>query len=144
MGGGGGYQKRTMPCWRIFWFLLIRFLQKIGGIENLFGSFFLHTFCPPFKFAGCKIFQGKPKFLPPIGFQKRWPCPLHSFGLTDMQVMTLSKSILERWPDLTSKIYDQSFSFSSLCVSSPLSPATLGTGLSAYRPSHSPVLSLRK
>jgi hypothetical protein len=56
-----------------------------------------------------KFFQGKPKILPPIRFQKRWPCSLHSFGLTDMQVMTLSKSILEKLPDLTSKIFDQSY-----------------------------------
>jgi hypothetical protein len=86
-------------------------LQKVGGIKIFLAPSLLHTFCPPFyKFAGCKIFQGKPKFLPPIGFQKRWPCPLHSFGLTDMQVMTLSKSILEKLPDLTSKkFFDQSF-----------------------------------
>ena len=137
--------KRTLPCWRIFLIFADQFFcKKLEELKNLFGPFFLHTFCPPFKFAGCKIFQGKPKFLPPIRFQKRWPCPLHSFGLTDMQVMTLSKSILEKLPDLTSKIFDQSFFLSSPYVSSPLSPATLGTGLSACRPSHSPVLSLRK
>ena len=146
-GGGGGVKKEYCLAGEYSGFLLIRFCNKSEELKIFLGPSFLHTFCSPLKFAGCKIFHGKPKFLPPIGFQKRWPCSLHSFGLTDMQVMTLSKSIFRKNCQnliLTSEILDQSFSFFSLCVSSPLSPATLGTGLSACRPSHSPVLSLRK
>ncbi len=136
--------------------MLTSFCKKLEELKIFLAPSLLHTFCPPFKFAGCKIFQGKPKFLPLIGFQKRWPCPLHSFGLTDMQVMTLSKSILEKLPDLTSKIFDQSlFPFlvpvSLLrCLlppwgsaSPPVSPLTFRCSLSGSEPEVRPAVPFR-
>jgi hypothetical protein len=60
-GGGGGCQKRTLPCWRIFLIFADQIFQKVGGIKNHFGPFFCTLFAHPFKFAGCKIFPRKTK-----------------------------------------------------------------------------------
>ncbi len=59
--GWGGYQKRTLPCWRIFLIFADQIFQKVGGIKIILAPSFAH-FCPPFlSLQVAKFFQGKPK-----------------------------------------------------------------------------------
>jgi hypothetical protein len=95
-GGGGGYQKEHCLAGEFSRFFADQIFQKVGGIKIILAPSFAHFLPTLLSLQVAKFFQGKPKILPPIRFQKRWPCSLHSFGLTDMQVMTLSKSILEK------------------------------------------------
>jgi hypothetical protein len=96
VGGGGGYQKEHCLAGEFSRFFADQIFQKVGGIKIILAPSFAHFLPTLLSLQVAKFFQGKPKILPPIRFQKRWPCSLHSFGLTDMQVMTLSKSILEK------------------------------------------------
>ena len=58
-----------------FWFLLIRFFQKLEELKIFLAPSFAHFLPTLLSLQVAKFFQGKPKILPPIGFQKRWPCP---------------------------------------------------------------------
>ena len=145
--GGGRYQKEHCLAGEFSRFFADQIFQKVGGIKIILAPSFAHFLPTLLSLQVAKFFQGKPKILPPIRFQKKmallltliWANRHASHDFKQKHIRKNCQNLI-----LTSEILDQSFSFFSLCVSSPLSPATLGTGLSACRPSHFPGLSLLK